>query len=80
MFHSSSGALLLPEGGAVTAMCTSQCCCLGDVYITFSAFSFAVMNGVGEWGNWGGGGEGTVSAYPGKITWLLSECVRVCGE
>lgn len=48
MFHSSSGVLLLPEGGAVTAMCTSQCCCLGDVYISFSAFCFAVMNGVGE--------------------------------
>lgn len=50
LFHSSSGVLLLPEGGAVTAMRTSQCCCLGDVYITFSAFCFAVMNGVGNGG------------------------------
>lgn len=68
IFHSSTRAPLLPEGGAVTAACTSRRCCLGDVHITFSALCFAVRNG--------GVRGAKVSAYPGKITWLRSECAR----
>lgn len=75
----------LQQWGAIVAW---RRCCHSDVHLTVllpgrrlhHLFSFLLCGD--EWSGGMGVGSrgGTVSAYPGKITWLLSECVRVCGE